>query len=74
MGTSPAALVGGTPPKAKVPWFSRKNSRFSGKKRLNRVRLICCSSASTWAKSVLYVKSAVRFRVIPYFASTPTSP
>lgn len=40
-------------PKLKIPWFSRKNSRFSGKKRLNRVRLICCSSASTCAKSVL---------------------
>ena len=31
-----------------MPWFSMKNSRFSGKKRLNRVRLTCCSSASTW--------------------------
>ena len=36
-----------------VPWFSRKNSRFSGKNRLKRVRLTCCSSASTCAKSVL---------------------
>ena len=30
-----------------APWFSRKNSRFSGKNRLNRVRLICCASVST---------------------------
>ena len=29
------------------PAFSRKKSRFSGKNRLNRVRLTCCSSAST---------------------------
>ena len=29
-------------PTAKVPEFSRKKSRFSGKKRLNRVRLTCC--------------------------------
>ncbi len=61
------------PPKAKSPAFSRKKSRFSGKNRLKRVRLICCSSASTWAKSVLTVKSAVRFWVMPYFASMPTS-
>ena len=48
---------GGAPrlelPKSKIPCPSRKNSRFSGKKRLNLVRLICCASASTWAKSVL---------------------
>ena len=42
-----------TRPKSKMPWLSRKNSRFSGKNRLNRVRLICCSSTSTCAKSVL---------------------
>ena len=30
------------PPNPKVPWFSRKKSRFSGKNRLNRVRLTCC--------------------------------
>ena len=50
----PPRLLG---PNLKIPEFSRKNSRFSGKNRLNRVRLICCSSASTWEKSVLYVKS-----------------
>ena len=46
-------LVLPAPPKLKIPWFSRKNTRFSGKKRLNLVRLTCCSSASTCAKSVL---------------------
>ena len=61
------------PPNVNSPWFSRKNSRFSGKNRLNRVRLICCSSASTWAKSVLTVKSAVRFCVMPYLTSMPAS-
>ena len=35
------------------------------------MRLTCCSSASTWAKSVLYVKSAVRFCVTPYFDVEP---
>ena len=39
-------------PNANVPEFSRKKSRFSGKNRLNRVRLTCCWSASTCAKSV----------------------
>ena len=63
-----------TRPKSKMPWLSRKNSRFSGKNRLNRVRLICCSSTSTCAKSVLKVKSAVRFSVRPYFTSTPPFP
>ncbi len=62
------------PPKLKTPWPSRKNSRFSGKKRLKRVRLTCWSSASTCAKSVLTVKSAVSPRVTPYFASKPMSP
>jgi len=40
-------------PNWNVDAFSRKNGRFSGKSRLNRVRLICCSSTSTCAKSVL---------------------
>ena len=40
-------------PNEKMPWPSRKNSRFSGKNRVKRVRLTCCSSSSTWAKSVL---------------------
>ena len=31
-------------PKSKMPRPSRKNSRFSGKNRLKRVRLTCCSS------------------------------
>ena len=61
------------PPKRNVPWFSRKNSRFSGKNRLKRVRLICCSSASTCAKSGLAVKSAVSPWVTPYLMSTPPS-
>ncbi len=41
-------------PNEKMPWFSRKKSRFSGKNRLKRVRFTCCSSASTCAKSVLH--------------------
>ena len=40
-------------PNWKMPEFSRKKSRFSGKSRLKRVRLTCCSSASTCEKSVL---------------------
>ena len=63
-----------SPPKENTPWFSRKNSRFSGKKSENRVRLICCSSASTWAKSVFTVRSATRLSVTPYFTSSPISP
>jgi hypothetical protein len=62
------------PPNESMPWFSRKNSRFSGKNRLKRVRSTCSSSASTWAKSVLYVRSVVRFWLIPYRTSTPMSP
>ena len=61
-------------PNPKIPCPSRKNSRFSGKKRLNRVRLICCVSASTCAKSVFQVRSAVRPLVMPTFASAPKSP
>src|SRR6185295_1634526 len=61
-------------PNWNVPEFSRKNSRFSGKNRLNRDRFTCCSSASTWEKSVLRVKSHVRPDVTPYLTSTPTSP
>ena len=57
-----------------MPRPSRKNSRFSGKNRLNRVRFTCCSSTSTWAKSVFQVRSAVRFWVMPYFTSRPPSP
>ena len=60
-----------TPPKPKMPWFSRKNSRFSGKNRLKRVRLICCSSTSTCAKSGLTVKSAVTPCVTPSLTSSP---
>ena len=45
--------------KANIPSFSRKKSRFSGKKSEKRVRLICCSSTSTWEKSVSAVKSSV---------------
>ena len=59
------------PANAKVPCPSRKKSRFSGKNRLKRVRFTCCSSTSTCAKSVRTVKSAVRFGVMPYFASPP---
>src|SRR4029079_3294529 len=54
-------------------WPSRKKSRFSGKNRLKRVRFTCCSSISTWAKSVLTVRSSVMLLVRPYFASMPMS-
>ena len=60
-------------PKSKMPRPSRKKSRFSGNCRLKRVRFSCCSSTSTCAKSVFTVTSAVRFAVMPYFASSPTS-
>ena len=63
-----------TPPNWKMPCPSRKNSRFSGKKTLKRVRFTCCSSSSTCAKSVLYEKSAVRLFVSPTFRSPPMSP
>jgi hypothetical protein len=56
-----------------MPEFSRKKSRFSGKNRLNRDRLICCSSASTCEKSVFTVKSHVSPLVTPYFTSRPKS-
>ena len=61
-------------PNWKTDAFSRKNGRFSGKNRSNRVRLTCSSSASTCAKSVLTVKSAVRFGRTPHFTSMPTRP
>ena len=48
---SQGTLWGG--PNSKMPAFSRKKSRFSGKKRENRVRFTCRSSTSTSAKSVL---------------------
>ena len=38
------------------------------------MRLICCASASTWAKSVFQVRSAVSPLVMPTLASTPKSP
>ena len=60
-------------PNSKMPAFSRKNSRFSGKKREKRVRLTCCWSTSTWAKSVLYVRSSVNDLVSPHFRSIPPS-
>ena len=71
---APPPPAPGARPKSKMPWLSRKNSRFSGKNRLNRVRLICCSSTSTCAKSVFQVKSAVRFSVSPYLTSPPACP
>ena len=61
------------PPNWKMPEFSRKKSRFSGKNRLKRDRLICCSSASTCEKSVFTVKSQVRPLVRPYLTSKPPS-
>src|SRR5213592_578928 len=61
-------------PAEKMPAFSRKNGRFSGKKSGKRVRLVRCSSTSTCAKSVLYVRSSVRLGVTPNLSSPPTSP
>ena len=55
----------------KMPAFSRKNGRFSGKNRLKRSRLICWSSTSTCAKSVLNVPSRVRPELMLYFRSAP---
>jgi hypothetical protein len=43
----------GRSPSVHIAAFSRKKSRFSGKNRLKRVRLICCWSTSTCEKSVL---------------------
>ena len=60
-------------PNRNICWFSRKSCRFSGKKSEKRVKLICCVSASSCAKSVLTVKSAVRPEVTPHFASMPIS-
>ena len=54
--------------------FSWKNGRFSGNRRLKRVRLICCVSTSTCAKSVLTVASRFRLGVMPNLASRPMSP
>ena len=59
-------------PTVNVPAFSRKNARFSGKKSGKRVRFTCWSSTSTWAKSVLTVRSSARPWVSPIFASPPT--
>src|ERR1044072_8886395 len=59
------------PPKLNMPWPSRKKSRFSGNCRLKRVRLTCCRSSSTCAKSVFTVASAIRLRVRPYLKSNP---
>jgi hypothetical protein len=58
---------------SKMPLRSWKNRRCSGKKREKRVRFTCWSSASTWAKSVFAVRSRLRFRVMAYFRSPPTS-
>src|SRR6185503_14375763 len=69
MGTSlPLPRV---PPKLNMPCPSRKKSRFSGNCRVKRVRLTCCRSSSTCAKSVLTVASAMRLRVNPYLKSKP---
>ena len=57
-------------PKSKIPAPSRKNSRFSGKKRENRVRFNCAASTSAWAKSGLMVKSAVNEEVRETFKSS----
>ena len=60
-------------PNSKIPEFSMKNSRRSGKNRGKRVRLTWSWSTSTWEKSVRYVASNVRRDVTPYFRSPPAS-
>src|SRR5438105_618372 len=70
----PPVATSVTDPTLKRPEFSTKNSRFSGKKRLNRVRFTCCSSASTCEKSVLAVRSSVKADPNPYFTSRPPAP
>src|SRR6266446_8142291 len=60
-------------PAEKMPAFSRKKGRFSGKNNGKRVRFVRCSSTSTCAKSVLYVRSRVKLGVTPYLISPPTS-
>ena len=54
--------------------FQEEVALFREKNKSKRVRLTCCSSTSTSAKSVLYVKSKVKLRVRPYLKSTPQSP
>ena len=71
-GTRLLALLAGGPI-WKAPWFSRKNSRFSGKNRLKRVRLICCASVSTCEKSVRHDASSTRLVPMPTFTSSPPS-
>ena len=56
-----------------MPAPSVKNWRFSGKKRLKRLRLTTSWSASTWAKSVLNVRSALSDWVRPTRKSAPNS-
>jgi hypothetical protein len=51
-------------PNSKISASCRKKSRFSGKKRPNRVRLTCRSSTSVAEKSVLIVSALVRLGVI----------
>ena len=60
-------------PISKMPAFSRKKSRLSGKKRSKRVRFTCSSSTSTCAKSVLSVASNSRPGRISNFTSSPRS-
>ena len=61
------------PPTLNMPAFSRKKSRFSGKKSAKRVRLTCSSSTSTWAKSVFTVRSRLSPDATPYLTSMPYS-
>jgi hypothetical protein len=62
-----------TSPNVKVPAFSRKKSRFSGKNREKRVRFTRSWSTSTWEKSVRNVASAVMRGVMPHLRSNPPS-
>ncbi len=66
-------LNGFADPTRNFPEFSRKKSRFSGKKRAKRVRFTCSSSTSACAKSVLTVRSRFKPEESPYFMSSPTS-
>ena len=61
-------------PQSNTLWFSRKKSLFSGKNRLNLVRLVLTSSTSTCEKSVFRVASKVNWEVTDHLnTSTPAS-
>ena len=58
-------------PPAQMPEFSRKNCLLSGKKILNRSRLLTARSKSACAKSVLKVRSNTDRGLIAHLTSPP---